>query len=212
MPKTACGAKTRTGGVCQQPAMTNGRCRLHGGKTPRGFNSPNLKHGRYSKDLPTRLAAAYQDAADDPELLSVRQDIELIDAMIRASFSDLEAGENPKAWEEARKLVSRANAGYMNENYGQLADALLELRLLIESRQNYYAAEGALRDKLEQRRRMVETEQKINLQAERAIGVDQLMLLMGAVLNVIMEVVKDRDQRHQIASGIERIIRLPESP
>src|SRR4051812_8919764 len=29
-----CGAKTRRGSVCQQPAMKNGRCCLHGGKSP----------------------------------------------------------------------------------------------------------------------------------------------------------------------------------
>lgn len=27
-----CGARTRAGGTCRQPAMPNGRCRLHGGK------------------------------------------------------------------------------------------------------------------------------------------------------------------------------------
>jgi hypothetical protein len=37
-----CGAKTRTAGSCQQPAMSNHRCRLHGGhstgpKTPEGL-------------------------------------------------------------------------------------------------------------------------------------------------------------------------------
>ncbi|MGH6962647.1 MAG: HGGxSTG domain-containing protein, partial [Dongiaceae bacterium] len=26
-----CGARTRCGGECRQPAMPNGRCRLHGG-------------------------------------------------------------------------------------------------------------------------------------------------------------------------------------
>ena len=30
---TRCGAKTRAGGTCQQPAMLNGRCRMHGGRS-----------------------------------------------------------------------------------------------------------------------------------------------------------------------------------
>jgi hypothetical protein len=35
--KPRCGATKRTdGGPCQQPAMANGRCRFHGGSTPRG--------------------------------------------------------------------------------------------------------------------------------------------------------------------------------
>jgi len=53
-----CGAKTRQGGSCQQPAMPNGRCRLHGGKstgprTPEGLEhsrKANWKHGFYSAE------------------------------------------------------------------------------------------------------------------------------------------------------------------
>ena len=57
-PGTAprCGAKTRQGSACQAPAMPNGRCRLHGGKstgprTAEGLErcrTANWKHGLYS--------------------------------------------------------------------------------------------------------------------------------------------------------------------
>ncbi|MGE0119581.1 MAG: HGGxSTG domain-containing protein [Dongiaceae bacterium] len=48
-----CGARTRTGGCCRQPAMANGRCRLHGGRstgprTPAGLarcRTTRLVHG-----------------------------------------------------------------------------------------------------------------------------------------------------------------------
>ncbi|WP_373054743.1 HGGxSTG domain-containing protein [Thioalkalivibrio sp.] len=45
-----CGAHTRRGTKCQSPAMPNGRCRMHGGKSPgapRG-NQNALQHGRYT--------------------------------------------------------------------------------------------------------------------------------------------------------------------
>jgi hypothetical protein len=47
-----CGARTRRGGLCQSPGMTNGRCRMHGGKAPgapRG-NKNAFKHGRYTAE------------------------------------------------------------------------------------------------------------------------------------------------------------------
>ena len=57
-PATAsrCGARTRLGVPCRAPAMANGRCRMHGGKstgprTPQGLEAlqkAHLKHGRYS--------------------------------------------------------------------------------------------------------------------------------------------------------------------
>jgi len=53
-----CGAKTRKGTKCKSPAMKNGRCRMHGGKstgpkTAEGIErirQAHLKHGYYSKE------------------------------------------------------------------------------------------------------------------------------------------------------------------
>lgn len=55
-----CGAKARTNGhrPCRQPAMVNGKCRLHGGlctgaKTPEGKRKQreaNIKHGFYTAE------------------------------------------------------------------------------------------------------------------------------------------------------------------
>ena len=47
-----CRARTRRGTECQSPAMKNGRCRMHGGKSPgppKG-NKTALKHGRYTAE------------------------------------------------------------------------------------------------------------------------------------------------------------------
>ncbi len=49
MSTTPCGAKTRKGTPCTKPGMTNGRCKYHGGMTPRGGDSPHFVHGRYSR-------------------------------------------------------------------------------------------------------------------------------------------------------------------
>ncbi len=59
MSAPRCGAKTRKGAPCRAPAMKNGRCRMHGGKstgprTPEGLNRSqhaNYKHGFYSAEL-----------------------------------------------------------------------------------------------------------------------------------------------------------------
>jgi hypothetical protein len=68
-----CGAKRRDGGSCRQPAMRNGRCRMHGGKstgprTPEGLERARRsrwKHGYYSADA----KAARQDARQSIRLL-----------------------------------------------------------------------------------------------------------------------------------------------
>jgi hypothetical protein len=53
-----CGARARTGDPCRQPAMANGRCRMHGGKSTGPRTAEGLKrlraartrHGAYGKE------------------------------------------------------------------------------------------------------------------------------------------------------------------
>lgn len=45
-----CGAKTRSGSQCQKHGMLNGRCRLHGGLSPKGRDHWNFQHGRATKE------------------------------------------------------------------------------------------------------------------------------------------------------------------
>lgn len=42
-----CGAKTRNGTPCKRRPRENGRCALHGGKSLKGIDHPNYKHGLY---------------------------------------------------------------------------------------------------------------------------------------------------------------------
>jgi len=61
-----CGAHTRCGGTCRQPAMRNGRCRLHGGlstgpRTPAGLSRSRCarwKHGARSAEVTALRRAA----------------------------------------------------------------------------------------------------------------------------------------------------------
>lgn len=53
-----CGARTRIGAACRSPAMANGRCRMHGGKSTGPRTTEGLermrraktRHGTYSEE------------------------------------------------------------------------------------------------------------------------------------------------------------------
>ena len=78
-PSTAprCGAKTRKGTACKSPAMSNGRCRMHGGKstgprTPEGLErsrKANWKHGHYSQESIEERRLLRQFIKDSKEFL-----------------------------------------------------------------------------------------------------------------------------------------------
>lgn len=100
----------RSGARCKKAAM-KGRtvCRAHGGATPRGIASPHLQHGRWSKDLPTQLARRYEAAVEDPDLLSLRDEIALVDTQISVllAISDVASAPEPATGQALGRLVEQ---------------------------------------------------------------------------------------------------------
>ena len=59
-----CGAKTRAGGCCRQPAMKNGRCRMHGGLSTGPRTAEGLARAR---------RARWKHGFDSAEIRSLRR-------------------------------------------------------------------------------------------------------------------------------------------
>ena len=82
-PATRCGARTRSGAPCRHPLGKNtdhlgqGRCWLHGGKTP-------IRHGRYSAIERTRVGELAEQFEKDPDPLNLLPEL----AQARAVYQD----------------------------------------------------------------------------------------------------------------------------
>ena len=102
--KQVCGAKTRKGTSCQNPAMKNGRCRMHGGASLKGTDLPQFKSGRYSRSMPDRLVGRYRDALADEERYDLRDEISLAEAKIDDLLSKMVRGESDSGWLYLREV------------------------------------------------------------------------------------------------------------
>jgi hypothetical protein len=203
-----CNAKAKsTGQQCRRRAVSGStKCTVHGGLTPKGAASPHFKTGRYSKYLPVRLVEVYHDSLNDSALTGVRDEIALIDSLLIEDIQSLDLGSNGEFWEAALEQIRFARQGYKAENYGILERALDELEALGDQRRLHFAAERELREKIEQRRKLVETEAKINLQGERAISAVELLVFMGAVVDTINRKIPDVTQRNELLDSIDKIM------
>src|SRR3990167_2330995 len=130
-----CGAKTRKGVPCRAYAMPNGRCRMHGGATPSGPASANYRHGRYSKYLPARLAERYLEAESDPELLSLRSELALVQARLPALLRQVDTGEAGALWLAARKSFADLKIANAAGDTKKASEAFRDL--------DYYLEKGA---------------------------------------------------------------------
>lgn len=89
-----CGARRRDGGSCQQPAMPNGRCRMHGGlstgpRTEAGkakARRARWLHGYYSEEAKAERREARAEREQTAGLIHLlrRLDPEQVEKLIRA--------------------------------------------------------------------------------------------------------------------------------
>jgi len=79
---------------------------MHGGKTPVGRASRNFKHGRYSKFLPRDLQQRITAGLRDETLVSMRNELAVLDARAADLFAQCADGDIPaKVWQQWAGLV-----------------------------------------------------------------------------------------------------------
>jgi len=126
-----CGARTRAGCGCRQPAMANGRCRLHGGlstgpRTPEGLarcRAARLQHGYRSRELiglRRRAAHAARRLRSLTRALSAGHGVHRSDSVhhrdhregMTASCARVTRRENPSSVSSVSSVVRPSSAGH----------------------------------------------------------------------------------------------------
>ncbi len=204
--KTICGSRTNKGKTCQSTFVyKNGRCRMHGGKALSGTASPTFKHGKYSKYLPTRMLAAYEEFSKDPDYLALRDDIVLVNARITDLLSRVDAGEAGRVWQQAQKtwfdLRAAVNSGdeTQQRKYVSLMDSL------IGRGGKEWATWGEIFGLMEQKRKLAETERKRIVDAEQMLTTEHALMLVGAITGIIKAHIKDPVLMGKIATDIRNL-------
>jgi hypothetical protein len=208
---TPCGAKTRSGGSCRQPAMANGRCRMHGGKSLAGVASATFKDGRYSKYMPARLMARYHESEQDTELLNLKAEVSLVDARLADLLSRVDSGEAKTLWEKARKVNQEIQKAVHDENYGRLLMQCSELDYLIGSGLADHEAWYEIQALLDQRRKLVESERKRLVEMQQMVSAASAMTLATALLEAVRRNVTDRAVLTAVQSDFNRLVNLEQT-
>ena len=202
-----CGADRQ----CKRFAVTGySVCQVHGAgsvlKGRPGGTPLRKAGGRYSKRLPSRLLAKYEEAVNDTELLSIRDDIAIVDTRIQDLLSRVDTGEAAKHWFSASGALNDLTKAIRKSDTDGMASAINALRQNIGAGVSDYAAWNDIASFLEQRRRLVESERKRLLEMQQYITVERINVLIGAILHIIYGNVKDRDAIAGIEHGIRKLI------
>jgi len=203
-----CGAKLQNkDAVCQNTAvMANGRCRFHGGKAVSGVQSGQFKHGRYSKVIKGQLLEDYEQQRTDGDLLTLREEIALVDAMIFERLRAIGNHQTDALWVELQETFETFQTASRLKERDKMRRNLEKMRTLIEQGAGPADERRELLDMIERRRKMVETERRLLVEMGLMMSANDLMTALAVIIDIIEEHVNDGQVRARIGNDIRRLV------
>jgi hypothetical protein len=205
-----CGAKKRKGGICRAPAMANGRCYFHGGKSLKGAAHPGFKHGRFSKHMPDQLAGIFAEVQSNPKYITLERNLMLNEAFIREKLETLKENGNPaEGWDEVVAWCEKLHIGIANLNMPTIEVATAAIEKIADEQTRYHQMVAEIQKTMAEQRKDLTAKSQIENRAEKSISAPELMALIGGIVHIINQAVKEPKVKYAIADGIGQLISVP---
>lgn len=196
----------RTGEQCKNVAVRGfSVCRFHGAGSKDKPGGRPIKHGRYSKFLPERLAGRYGEALADPQLLELRDEIALVGTRQSELLTHLDSGLSLQRWQDAQAAHAAMVAAIRSKDSQAMQVAIADLGAALDAGAGDYAVWREVVELTEQRRKLVESEHKHLIAARQMITSERAMVLLAAVVDIIRRNVEDREVLAVISSEIRAL-------
>lgn len=208
---TRCTAKSKgTGEQCKNHATPGSAvCRFHGGLTPKGTESPHFKTGKYSTLLPTRLQDRYHQAANDPELLSCRQELAVLDARLADVMKRVDAGGAGEVWLRAKTSFKAFRKALEAGDPDEIKKTLIALNEAMSDGYGDWVAWRELVNLIKDREKIAASERKRILEAKQYVTMDQHAVLISAVHAAVAQEVDDPAVLKAIGVNLARLMNRP---
>lgn len=210
--KVRCKAKSKQSGVqCRRWAMPNGVCYMHGGKSPPpGPDHPKYTTGRYSKAIPGKLREAFEAANADPDILSRRADLALLDSRTEELLARIDTGEGIAIWPELKKAREAfrvaGRLGDAEERRAALGESVQKVMELIDVGVTDYESWEQISNHLDRRNRIADGERK-RLESMRAyLRADEAVAMFDALTEAVRKYVTNPNERAAIGAEFERYV------
>lgn len=207
--RKTCGAKNRKGGRCGSPPVPGRtRCRLHGGASLQGAAAGQFKHGRYSRHMPKAMLERLREASSDPELLSLRQEIAVLDVRTGEIIASLSGAESSTAWMKRLRETWQAFTATKNPSEARILGATVAE--LIDSGASTADAWDAIARMFHHRRKLVESEMRRQVALQQVVTLEQVTTVFEALRVSVQQHVKDPAALRAIQADLVRLLEVRE--
>lgn len=179
-----CKMITRQGQRCKNAVRAGWPvCHYHGAGRPTkpGGRPPS----KYTKHLPTSLVQKYEEFLTDPDIVSCRGELALMDSRIAELLTRLEDSLGDASWVKVRHALSVLKKSLIKSNSIIDAEGLLEEAL--ESNSTESEIWKSIVGLVDSRRKLSETEMRRIEKAQHYLDIQQA----NALVSFLMDTVKD---------------------
>ena len=156
-----------------------------------GSKSGLYKTGRYSKVLPQNLRETYEAAADDNELLSLRDELALMKARLVELAGRLRTGEGKTLWEDLLDTYAGITEAIRTQNSAALEDGMLHLGEIIKNGNDNEQTWVQIQETLDGTTRVAQAESKRMVDLRQMISAQQAIALVMAVVGSVQRHVRE---------------------
>ncbi len=188
-PQNLCGAKLRgKDQTCRKfPMKGKRRCRLHGGRSISGTATINWKDGRYAKYLPTDLLHRYKAHRRDRRANDLQDEIGLLTAHIDQLLQQAHSKGSVDACATNQKIIKELQKAIEANDKHLIVEVTTRLNAAINDGMERSAVWDKIVDRLESRRRLVDTQRKYEIDMGRMLPVEQAMQFMTTLATIVRQ-------------------------
>jgi hypothetical protein len=202
----ACGSKKPKGGYCESPfRYSNGRCKKHGGRAPKGENNGRWAGGAHSKFRPKgKLLEDYYRFIEDPELTHHRDAIALIDALAQKTLEQWEEGGTPELWRRLYDVWECFGIAWRARDTKKVRELIAEMTVVLECGVAQAERQNQVVRLLEASRRHRDSETKRKLAESMTFTVEEATMFYMHLGEVVRRYVLDESlSREEVLDAIE---------
>jgi hypothetical protein len=160
--------------------------------------------------LPSRVSARYEAALADPTLLSLRDDIALLQAMVADIMAKTQDGEAQVDVDRVLRAVEQIAADSISLDHAGIVTELGKLRQLIVRCRSERAAMRAARELIREKAKLIAQESRLLADREAYVSVEQFLLTMRAIGAAVRQLVDDPEILRRIDGEVRRLVDRPE--
>lgn len=206
--KLICGANyTKKDGICRtSPLDGRNRCRLHGGKSLIGAKSPRAQTLKYSIAVPSRMLQKYEEAQRDPDLISMRDEIAILQVRLNELLQRVDTSESGVLWLKAQEYYDELKAAMQRKDFVDAVKWVSILGKALNKGTADHLVWSEIATITEQMRKIKDSERKRLTDMKQMWSAEQAMAFVGYITASIKKHVKDPSVLAAISQDISSFI------